>query len=283
MPIDRLQGLLQHLSVQARMFHNGPLCGVTDFPDNGQGQLHLMRSGPVEVMHAGSRLTVTEPTVLFYPRPLAHRFVADTRAGADMTCANISFGPGAHSPIALALPGFVQLPLAELRGARPLLELLFEEAFARRCGHQVVVDRLFEAVMVLVLRHLLDTRQVGNGALAGLGHPQLSGALAALHDAPAKPWTLDTLAAHAAMSRSRFSQVFSEVVGQSPGSYMADFRMLLAQDALRRGEPLERIAEQVGYGSAASLSRAFTATCGMSPRQWRRNACSDTSSAGGHA
>lgn len=276
MAVDRLQGLLQRFSVSARMFHSGPLCGINDFEENGQGQLHLVRRGPVEVRHAGEVHRVTEPSLLFYPRPMAHRFISDPETGADMACANLAFGgvasarvAGGGNPISRALPAFTCLPLAELRGAEAVLELLFDEAFAQRCGRQAVVDRLFDVVLVLLLRHLLDSGHIQDGPLAGLGHPQLAKALVALHDEPAKPWTLESLAAQAGMSRSRFAEVFAEVVGQPPAAYLTGYRITLAQDALQRGERLERIAQQVGYGSAAALSRAFTATCGMSPREWR--------------
>ncbi|KAA2285081.1 AraC family transcriptional regulator [Arenimonas fontis] len=271
-PLDRLQALLQRFTVSARMFHSGPLCGLHDFGDNGLGQLHLLKRGPIEVRHAGEHLVVEEPSLLFYPRPLPHRFVSDPDTGADLACANLAFGPGRDNPLARALPHFLRLPLAELSSARAVLELLFEEAFTQRCGRQAVVDRLFEVVLVLLLRYLLDSGRLQGGPLAGLGHPMLAKALVAMHERPAGPWTLDSLARVAGMSRSRFAEVFAQVVGQPPARYLTGFRIALAQDALRRGEPLERIAEQVGYGSSAALSRAFSAECGLSPRQWRRQA-----------
>lgn len=277
MAVDRLQALLSRFSVSAGLFHSGPLCGINDFADNGMGQLHLVRRGPLEVRHAGEVVRVTEPSLLFYPRPLAHRFISDETVGADMACANLAFGGGAsvrarsdaQHPIARSLPRFVCLPLAALPGAAPVLDLLFDEAFAQRCGRQVVVDRLFDVVVVLLLRHLLDSGHVKDGPLAGLGHPQLAKALVAMHDDPAHPWTLETLATRAGLSRSRFAEIFSQVVGETPAAYLAQYRITLAQQALLRGEGLERIAQQVGYGSAAALSRAFSAVCGVSPREWR--------------
>lgn len=271
-PVDRLQGLLQRFSVSARMFHSGPLCGINDFDDNGLGQLHLVRRGPLTVRHAGEEHQVQEPSLLFYPRPLPHRFIADASTGADMACANLDFGGGAANPVTRALPAYVQLPLSALPGALPVLELLFDEAFAQRCGRQVLVDRLFDALLVLLLRHLLDSGLVQGGPLAGLGHPQLARALAAMHDAPEKPWTLDALAAIAGMSRSRFAEVFAERVGTPPSTYLAGYRITLAQEALRRGNKLDQVAQQVGYGSGAALSRAFASVCGMSPRQWLKSA-----------
>ena len=34
--------------------------------------------------------------------------------------------------------------------------------------------------------------------------------------------------------------------------------------------PLKVVADEVGYGSEAALSRAFKAHCGLSPRAWKQ-------------
>lgn len=271
-PPDRLDALLRHFRLSARLFHAGALCGLHDFPGDGaSGQLHLVRGGAVLVRHAGQPpLTVDRPSLLFYPRPCAHRFETDPDRGADMACADIAFGDGPDNLLARALPPFVLLPLAELPAAATLLETLFEEAFAARCGRALVVDRLFEVVVVMVLRRLLDAGAIDHGAFAGLAHPGLARALVALHAAPQRDWDLPALARAAGMSRSRFAEVFAQVVGQTPAAYLAAYRIELACAALQRGRPLALVADAVGYGSAAALSRAFTAKMGLSPRAWRR-------------
>jgi len=76
-PIDRLSALLERFRLRAHLFHAGPLCGVTHFAAQpGRGFLHVLRSGEMEVTHRARgvkrRLQVSEPTLLFYPRPLAH-------------------------------------------------------------------------------------------------------------------------------------------------------------------------------------------------------------------
>lgn len=270
MSVDRLDALLQRFSLRARMFHSGPLCGRHDFAaSEGLGQLHLVRRGPVRARHgAGRPELIAQPSVLFYPRPLPHRFVTEPRRGADMACAEVAFATGLH-PLVQALPAVVVLPLAQLDGAQGALELLFDEAFARRCGRQQVVDRLFEVVLVMILRALIASGQVGSGVLAGLGHPGLARALVAIHEAPGQPWSLADLAARAALSRSRFAALFVQVVGCTPGDYLARYRMAVAQDLIRRGRPLAQVAEAVGYGSAAAFSRAFSALCGCAPGAWR--------------
>src|SRR5690606_3846402 len=147
-----------------------------------------------------------------------------------------------------------------------------EEAFERRCGHRAMVDRLFEVVMIQLLRQLMERGELRGGMLAGLGHARLRNAIVAMHEAPARDWSLEELAATAGMSRSVFAASFREVVGQTPGQYLQGWRVALAQPALRRGRPLKVVAGEVGYGSEAALSRVFKAHSGLSPRAWKRQA-----------
>lgn len=106
------------------------------------------------------------------------------------------------------------------------------------------------------------------GMLTGMAHPRLRLALVAMHDKPAEDWSLEKLAEHAGMSRSVFANTFRERVGCTPGVYLQRWRIGLSQRALLHGRPLKWIAIEVGYGSEAAFSRAFKASCGMSPRQW---------------
>lgn len=269
---DRLDALLNQFPVRARLFHSGALCGATDFSAPGDsGQLHLVSEGAMEVIHpGGAALKVTVPSVLFYPRPLARRFVTDTERGARLACADLHFDGGAENPIVAALPDVICLPLESIDGASDALALLFNEAFGNNCGRHAMVDRLFEIVLIQLLRHLMETDQIQSGMLAGMAHPKLRKALVAMHEQPANEWTLDTLADVAGMSRSVFAATFRDIVQCTPGSYLQSWRVGLARRALRQGRSLKVIAIEIGYGSEAALSRAFKAQCGVSPREWRQ-------------
>lgn len=267
---DRLAALLSRFAVQARTFHAGPLCGINTLEANEtEGQLHLVRGGEVTVQHRLPELHITRPSLLLYPRPLTHRFVTDPVRGADFLCAHVSFEGGTANPIAAALPEVVCLPLDEVPSCEPLLTLLFAEAEAQHCGRQAVLDRLFELVLIQVLRELMAQGHAKVGMLAGLSHERLRGALVAIHDDPQREWTLDTLARQAGMSRTRFAAAFRDTVGDTPGGYLQRWRIGLAQKLLRQGRALKLVAAEVGYGSEAALSRAFSAQVGQSPRAWR--------------
>ncbi len=203
---------------------------------------------------------------------MAHRFISDSERGADFVCANLSFEGGSANPIAAALPPFVCLPLDQLHGCEAVLNLLFTEAHEQYCGRQAMLDRLFEVVLIQVLRQLMEQKKTQVGMLGGMAHPQLRHALTSMHDEPHKEWCLEDLAAVCGMSRSVFANSFRDTVGATPGAYLQRWRVGLAQKALLAGKSLKLIAQDVGYGSEAALSRAFKAQSGRSPREWRKEA-----------
>jgi AraC-like DNA-binding protein len=280
---DRLAALLRHFAVSARTFQAGALCGITSIDGKEPyGQLHLVRSGDVEVRHGRNvALRIKQPSLLFYPRPMARRFFTDPERGADFVCAHVSFEGGAANPIVAALPPFVCLPLAQLHGSEAILDLLFAEAMSQNCGRQAMLDRLFEVILIQILRQLMEQGQMKTGMLAGLSHPQLRRALVAMHEQPDREWTLEELAASANMSRSVFARTFRETVGDTPASYLQRWRIGLAQKALLQDRSLKLIAQDVGYGSEAALSRAFKMQVGLSPREWRKTRESGGAAAAG--
>lgn len=269
---DRLAALFSHFAVSARTFHTGALCGVNAIGSaEGVGQLHLVRVGWVEAFHGvDDPVRIDVPSLLLYPRAVPRRFRTDPVEGADMVCADLLFEGGLANPIVSALPDFVCMPLSRLPDSEPVLALLFSEAQAKRCGRQKMLDSLFEVLLVQVLRELMESRDVSSGLLAGMSHPKLRRALVAMHEQPSRAWSLEDLAQTAGMSRTVLANTFRDNVGITPGQYLLGWRMGLAQKMLREGASLRRIADQVGYGDEATLSRAFKSHFGQSPREWKK-------------
>lgn len=271
--MDRLSLLLQRFSLSAGVFYTGQICGIHHFErDTQRGHVHLIKRGPVTLTGGieGS-LSITEPTLLFLPRPDAHRLIADDRDGADVVCASIQFGGGGRNPITDSLPPAVLVPLAELPGAQALLDLLYDEAFTEQCGRQAALDRLCELLLIRLLRHCLDRGLTQGGTLAGLADPRLAKALVAVHEDATRAWELSDMAQLAGMSRARFAVRFREVIGDTPADYLATWRVTLAQGLLRAGRPLKHVALDVGYGSASAFTRAFIRKTGEAPTHWLRN------------
>ena len=91
-----------------------------------------------------------------------------------------------------------------------------------------------------------------------------------LHNNPAHPWTVATLAAGTGVSRASLARHFAELVGEPPMSYLTSWRLALAADLLREPDAtVGAVARQVGYGSAFALSAAFKRVRGVSPQEHR--------------
>jgi AraC-like DNA-binding protein len=269
---DALDTLLRQQPVRAHAFLAGRACGTTGFADDpDSAHLHLLQRGHMQVRGQGQSLTLNRPHLLFLPRPPQHWVHLDgEHGGADAVCASIRFGAQARNPIAESLPDWLLVPLEDLPGVPPLVQLMFDEAARQEPGRQSVLDQLCGVLILQLLRHCMRAGLAERGALAGLAHPRLGPVLAALHREPRLDWPTEAMASLAALSRPRFSELFTRVVGTQPARYLLQHRLRLAQHELRQGRSLDWAADATGFSSASALSRAFSRELGCSPREWLR-------------
>ena len=270
--MDRLSALLAHFSVRAGVFFSGAFCGVSTLDDAPRGHIHLVRGGAIKVALAdGVEIRVDEPSLIFFPRPCHHRLVAEADDNAEIVCASLEFDGGTGNPLAHALPEHLVITLSSAPSLARLLDWLFAEAFGDECGRVAAMDRLFELLVIEVLRELLASKRLATGMIAGLADTRLAPALMLMHDDPRRAWEVAELAEHVHMSRASFAARFREVIGQTPADYLVGWRVSLAQKALRKGRPIALVANDVGYESASALARAFRRKAGTSPREWIRS------------
>ena len=263
--MDPFAALFAHVTPRARTFFTGKLCQTAQFTD--EGHLHLLTGGELTLVQTGQGdLRLDEPTLLFFPRGRIHSFAANPERGADLVCATVELGGAEGNPIGQGLPELVVLPLASHPALAPACDLLLREAFCERSGRQAALDRLFDYLLILIVRHVVESGRVATGVLAGLTDPRLAKALTAMHEAPKQSWTLDDLAGIAGMSRTRFAEHFRTRIGQTPIDYLTVWRMTVARQLLARGKPVKSVALQVGYQSAAAFSRVFSRVTGQAPR-----------------
>jgi AraC-like DNA-binding protein len=154
---------------------------------------------------------------------------------------------------------------------RANIDFALAQADASPLGPDAVTTRLPEMLLVEVLRqHLATAPAADHGWLAALGDPVLNPALSALHEDPARKWTVTDLARVAAVSRSGLDDRFRQVLGRSPIRYLTEWRMHLAEDLLTATDlGVVAIAHRVGYDAEEAFSRAFKRHSGASPGQWR--------------
>lgn len=171
------------------------------------------------------------------------------------------------------LPALIRLPADTIQNVERLhitLGLAEQEIADPQPGLGVVLQRLAEILFVQALRATMTGNEVPQGWLAALRDPRLSPVLAAIHQEPAHPWTLQKLAGVAHLSRSTFSARFSATVGTAPMAYVVQWRMHLAAKLLRETElSVAAVAQMVGYASEPSFARLFRALLGVPPGRFR--------------
>ncbi len=153
------------------------------------------------------------------------------------------------------------------------LRLLDAELARHREGSSAMVERLTDLLVLQTLRHEAVDGSSVEGWLAAVRDERVGKALALMHASPGADWTVDQLASRCGMSRSRFYERFSTLVGEPPKRYLARWRANAAADLIRR-EDLSNAeaAEAVGYGSEQAFTAAFRRHLGVSPAAYRRQA-----------
>jgi transcriptional regulator GlxA family with amidase domain len=92
-------------------------------------------------------------------------------------------------------------------------------------------------------------------------------AQARLHE----PLDLSTLANHARMSVRTFTRRFRDETGMSPGQWLISQRVERARQLLEATDlPVDRVAREAGFGTAAAMRQQLHAVVGVSPMTYRR-------------
>ena len=150
-------------------------------------------------------------------------------------------------------------------------------------GYEVVATRLAEVLFIQALRaHIASGVEWRNkGWLRAIFDSQLGTALSAIHANADTPWTVESLAEAAGMSRSAFAARFKELLGQTPFEYVTEWRMQKAMQLLQqRDKKLVDVARSVGYESDAAFSKAFKRVVGASPGAYVKHGFEDQGNAG---
>lgn len=267
-------------------------------PDDGEPT--LIRTGDVAVIKGPDHYTIgdhpdTRPSVVVHPGDQL-----TTIDGVDVTAelrrspspsalgSRVGGGLADHATIVAsgtyqvtgdvsgrllaALPRVVRVPCEDVRS--PIMDLLAAEVGEDGPGQQVMLDRLLDLALISSLRAWFNRPDAdAPGWYRAHRDPLIGIALRTIHEDPARPWTVATLAAAAGASRAAFARRFTVLVGQPPMTYLTHWRLDLAADLLRDTDAsIETIARQVGYANAFALTVAFKRVRHATPRQHRNNA-----------
>jgi AraC-like DNA-binding protein len=210
--------------------------------------------------------------------PKANSNVAHYGGGGAPTtivCGVLSFDRASLKPITQLLPSFilVKADQAHTLALHNTMQALASEMAEQAPGSEVVATRLAEILFIQTLRaHIASGAERRNkGWLRAIFDPQMGTALSAIHGNVNTPWTVESMAEAAGMSRSAFAARFKELLGQTPLEYVTEWRMQKAMQLLQqRDKKLVDIARSVGYESDAAFSKAFKRVVGASPGEYLR-------------
>lgn len=238
-----------------------------------KGDPHVLSSA------AGMRADPCAPTALDLAANSQLPFFLDYGGGGPVTakfvCGFLACDARPFNPLLDALPPFIKIGQdgGEAPWLNQLIGLAMSESAGKRAGSESVLAKLSELMFIeVVRRHIAAMPDEQSGWLAGLRDTSIGRSLSLMHAAPARPWTLDTLAKEVGLSRSVLAERFTALVGMPPMHYLAKWRMQIASGLLSGGANIARIAAETGYGSEASFSRAFKKLVGVPPSAWRRGA-----------
>jgi len=235
--LDRLTTLMNRFSLNVRPAPLSKATLVVTSTDNGTPSRVLFRAN-------APGFSGFESTVLF--------------------SATVDWG-GVSNPLMAALPQTAEIDLLNDAESTGLVNLIHSEFIANRCGADSVVSRLGEVLIVRMLRTQIEAGSTQPGLLAGLSDPRLSRAIVAIHDQPGRNWSNEDLATIAGLSLSRFAEVFLNLVGHPPTTYLRQWRLTLARQDVVKGDRIDAISRRYGYTSPEGFTRAFKRYFGDNP------------------
>lgn len=284
---DPLSVLLTKLNLKAEVYVNGDFCGTWAVDTGGSKRIpfHLIGSGNAWLHFEDEvpQCLTTHDLVLFphdshhvisnsQERPAAEVVNAPMTNDGDLTnmiCGFFEFRNPAMFPVLDALPQAVVLKSdAGETGERIefLIGLILRELKNARPGFYAAIDQMAFLIFVEVIRQQIESGAMAEGLLTALFDPRLGKALNAIHQQPEAPWTLESLANEALMSRSAFADAFSKAVGLTPMKYLTQWRMTEARRLLETSHlSVAQIAEKSGYESEAAFRKAYRNTLGETP------------------
>lgn len=245
--LDRLTALLEGLK---------PKVTFTAKPHGFS--LHIIKSGKPEPTKGNpTDVQLDAFSLLVCPRSYSYEKLLQ----ADQICC-MSFDVVFDGPMGPSFLAELSQPISiAMKDADPsllqVMTLIANEMQASRCGQPLFMNRAGDILLISLMRHLTSRPQQPSGLFHALSDPRIARSLVAMHAKPAHPWTLETLADIAGMSRTSFANYFKHVMRISPGKYLENMRLAIARQLVDTGIGLKQIAARTGYSSPSTLSRAL--------------------------
>ncbi|MBL1275405.1 MAG: AraC family transcriptional regulator [Ectothiorhodospiraceae bacterium] len=289
--LDVLSDVLYLLKLDVDIYHNAKVCGDWRIDEHKLGAtcFHIITLGQC-VMHIPNAETVvlTHGDLVIFPRELTHHILpmesltgeqqhlsfseAQSIPGTGLLCGEVIFKHRGSRLLLDQFPSFFIIKnSSDNVWLKAILDMIIIENTNNQAASRLIINRLSELLFTYAIRQQLNDNPDNSGMLRIYNHSRLSKAIECIHKNPEKNWTLENLAKIAGLSRTLFAENFKAVCGWTPGQYLVWWRMQIAWSLLSKGEMVSQVAEQVGYHSESSFSRAFSKMFSITAGKVRRN------------
>jgi AraC family transcriptional activator of mtrCDE len=279
-----LESLLNQSMLRVSVVAEWHRCGswFLDEPRYHCGLFHLVGAGRCKVESAvlSHAMQLESGDLVLFPQGDPHRLSIDGPSNlenADQTsliCGEMKFSGNLHHPLNYALPAcFVVRSKDAGNTFRQLSAMMVEVVNAGQGGRQVLLNKLADALFTLAICDYAKGASERRGLFAAVTDARISQVLQAVHEKPGDPWTMQSMAGLACMSRSAFAERFTQLMQIPPMQYVTQWRVSVAEQLLRdRQQSVACIAEQLGYSSEAAFRRLFKRVSGICPGRIRSDA-----------
>lgn len=250
--------------------------GMWTFPstDPDSPVAYYLQRGRVQVAFEGGAIEILEPgDLLVVVRAKSHRLRGcdsdqslqdphgEQTSRTSFLFAAIQAQIASDCPFGSTMPEYFLFRSGE-RTESPYLDAQLQclawESRSGGAASELMQARLWEIVFMQAFRVHLAKTKATHGWLAAICDQQLGKVLRAIHKFPGKDWTVERLAAEAAMSRATLARRFAAVLDDTPMDYLYRLRMRVAATLLKEPEAsILDVAERVGYASESAFSSAF--------------------------
>lgn len=283
--MDALSDMVRLLNFRAGVYFHSTLCGswTLKSSDNYLATYHFVTQGNcrLNLPDINKNLNLQAGDLVLLPQNIPHTIEDQSLASSEtepsktgLICGYFDFEQQLKNPILETLPQFIQIQRQELVKSTifdDLLRIMFYETEASLPGMELIVDNLSEVLFIYAIRTYIKQDGVPTSYISLLTDEKLQNVIQDIHQNPGKPWSVESIAKAAGMSRSSLAAYFQKKSSISPMQYVTGYRMHFAYKALHKSaQSVAQIAEQTGYNSEVSFRKAFKNYFGVGPGAVRK-------------
>ncbi len=248
-------------------------------------ELICCRSGNVQYLIGAKRYRLQRGDIIFLPPKISHRplFLEQLIEPYDREVIWVSaafidrikttFFPQDHPEMG---PYLLRTAGTQWEGLTQFFRQTVEEAERQELGWQAACCALTAQLLVQLLRAMRDITPPPTERRELLDEIMLY-----IETHMAEKLSLEGTARQFLVSESTISQLFRSRLNVSFYRFVTQRRLIAAKTRIQAGEPMEQIAQAIGFGDYSNFYRAFKQEYGITPTQFRQRQCQPSSPAPG--